>query len=255
MQSNVFITRFVGHHLVKLVKVDSTSNYLKTLLSNFKPLPQGTVIMADEQFAGRGQSNQKWLSQAGKNLTFSIYLKPDFLAISQQFKLNQAVTLGITDCLIKLLGNHCKLKWPNDIYFNDDKIGGVLIENKLRGHKISESVIGIGLNVNQTEFDTALKSANSLANILGVDFDLMALLADILLAIETRYFELEAGGTSILDIAFTQRLFRFKQLCQFYDGKQIFWATIVGVGNTGLLILETDAGQQHFNLKEVVLLL
>jgi BirA family transcriptional regulator, biotin operon repressor / biotin---[acetyl-CoA-carboxylase] ligase len=255
LQSNVFITRFVGHHLVKLIKVDSTSNYLKTLLSNFKPLPQGTVIMADEQFAGRGQSNQKWLSQAGKNLTFSIFLVPHFLAVHQQFKLNQAITLGITDCLIKLLGNNCKVKWPNDIYFNEDKIGGVLIENTVRGNKISESVIGIGLNVNQTQFDTALKNANSLANILGVDFDLMALLGDILLAIEIRYLELAVGNLSVLDIAFTQRLFRFKQLCQFYDGKQIFWATIIGVSNTGLLILENDAGQQHFNLKEVELLL
>ena len=152
MQSNVFNTRFVGHRLVKLIKVDSTSSYLKTLLSNFEPLVQGTVIMADEQYAGRGQNNNKWLSQRGKNLTFSIYLVPHFLAAHQQFKLNQAITLGITDSLTKLLGNSCKIKWPNDIYFKEDKIGGVLIENTVRGNKISESVIGIGLNVNQTVF-------------------------------------------------------------------------------------------------------
>lgn len=249
MQSNVFITRFVGHNLVKLQKVDSTNNYLKTILTNTKPLPQGTVIMADEQFAGRGQNNNKWLSQAGKNLTFSIYLQPIFLVANQQFKLSQAITLGITDCLIKLLGNNCKIKWPNDIYFNDDKIGGVLIENTVRGHKISESIIGIGLNVNQFNFDGNLKNANSLKNILGVDVDLMILLGEILLAIETRYFELETPIN--LDNLFISRLFKLNQLCQFINGKQIFEAKIVGVSQTGLLILQTNTGQQQFNLKEV----
>lgn len=251
MQINVFLTRFVGYNLVKLLKVDSTNNYLKILLANTTPLPRGTVIMADEQFAGRGQVNQKWISQAGKNLTFSIYLAPHFLAAAQQFKLNQAITLGITDCLIKLLGNNCKIKWPNDIYYMNDKIGGVLIENTVRGQKISESVIGIGLNVNQTIFEGDLKNANSLTNILGVDFDLMTLLGEILLAIETRYFELEIANN--LDSLFISRLFRLNQLCQFNNGKQIFDATIVGVSQTGLLILETDIGQQQYNLKEVEL--
>ncbi len=251
MQSNVFLTRFVGYNLVKLQKVDSTNNYLKTLLANTTPLANGTVIMADEQFAGRGQSNQKWISQAGKNLTFSIYLQPYFLAAQHQFKLNQAITLGITDCLIKLLGNNCNIKWPNDIYFNNDKIGGILIENIVRGQKISESVIGIGLNVNQTIFEGGFKNPNSLANILGVDFDLMNLLGEILLAIENRYFELETGNITLLDTAFTQRLFKLNQMCQFYNGKQIFNATIIGVSQTGLLILETNIGQQQFNLKEV----
>ncbi|TAH02630.1 MAG: biotin--[acetyl-CoA-carboxylase] ligase [Sphingobacteriales bacterium] len=253
MQSNVFLTRFVGYNLVKLLKVDSTNNYLKILLANTTPLPRGTVIMADEQFAGRGQVNQKWISQAGKNLTFSIYLAPHFLDAAQQFKLNQAITLGITDCLIKILGNNCKIKWPNDIYFNNDKIGGILIENTVRGQKISESVIGIGLNVNQTVFDEDLKNANSLTNILGVDFDLMTLLSEILLAIETRYFELEIANN--LDSLFISRLFRLNKLCQFNNGKQIFDAAIVGVSQTGLLILETDIGQQQYNLKEVELVL
>ncbi|TAF44995.1 MAG: biotin--[acetyl-CoA-carboxylase] ligase [Sphingobacteriales bacterium] len=255
MQSNVFNTRFVGHSFVKLVKVDSTNNYLKNLLSNFEPLPQGTVIMADEQFAGRGQSNHKWLSQKGKNLTFSIFLMPNFLAVQQQFKLNQAITLGITDCLIKLLGNNCKIKWPNDIYFNADKIGGILIENTVRGHKISESVVGIGLNVNQKQFDSSLKNANSLAHILGVDFDLIGLLGDILKAIEIRYDMLEAGMISVLDKDFTQRLLGLNTLCQFSNRNEIFWASIVDVSETGLLILETETGQKWFNVKEVMMVI
>jgi len=250
LQSNVFNTRFVGHHFVKLIKVDSTNNYLKSLLSNSKPLSQGTVIMADEQFAGRGQNNQKWVSQAGKNLTFSFYLQPQFLAASNQFKLNQVVALGITDCLTKILGNSCKIKWPNDIYYNDDKIGGILIENKVRGYKISESVIGIGLNVNQIIFDNDLKNPNSIANILGVNYELMPLLGNILLAIEKRYDELEVGNTE-LDEIFIKRLFKLNQKCQFYSDDQFFYAKIVGVSDTGLLLLATDEGLKQFNLKEV----
>ena len=250
MQSNIFLTRFVGHHLVKLVKVDSTNNYLKTLLSNFKPLPTGAVIMADSQFAGRGQSNNAWLSQAGKNLTFSIYLKPDFLSAQKQFKLNEAIALGITDCLIKILGGDCKIKWPNDIYFNNDKIGGILIENTIRGQQINESVIGIGLNVNQTVFPDLI-NPSSLANIAGVDFDLMALLGDILKSVEDRYLQLEAGNYQQIDEDFTQHLFRYQQTADFKVGIEIIQGKITGITDTGLLIVETAKGEQCFNFKEI----
>lgn len=249
MQSNVFLTRFVGHNLLKLHKVDSTNSYLKILLTNTKPLAVGTVIMADEQFAGRGQNNNIWLSQAGKNLTFSTFLQPHFLAPQKQFKLNQAITLGITDCLTNLLGNGCKIKWPNDIYFNNDKIGGILIENMVRGHKINESVIGIGLNVNQTIFDDGLKNANSLTNISGNNFNLITLLGDILMALENRYFELEANIN--LDKQFIERLYRFNQLCHFNNGKGIFEAKITGVTDAGLLILEKNGSEEVYNCKEI----
>lgn len=253
MQSNVFLTRFVGYNLVKLVKVDSTNNYLKELLANTKPLQPGTVIMADDQFAGRGQSNNKWHSQAGKNLTFSIYLQPRFLAVQQQFKINQAITLGITDALITLLGNGCKIKWPNDIYFNDDKIGGVLIENTIRGNTIIDSIIGIGINVNQKHYTTDLVNVNSLVNLLGVEFDLNHLLGDILLAVENRYFELEKKGINILDTNYIERLYKAKQKCKFKKGSNVFEAIILGVSQTGLLILETKEERLLFNLKEIEL--
>ncbi|MBU1762117.1 MAG: biotin--[acetyl-CoA-carboxylase] ligase, partial [Bacteroidetes bacterium] len=99
MQNNIFLTLFVGHSLVKLNEVDSTNTYLKNLLSNSKPLIEGTVIMADYQTAGRGQKNNIWESEKGANLTFSILLRPSFLAINQQFQLNKAISLGISDVL------------------------------------------------------------------------------------------------------------------------------------------------------------
>jgi BirA family biotin operon repressor/biotin-[acetyl-CoA-carboxylase] ligase len=97
-------------------------HFLKTLLSNSKPLPEGTVIMAESQYAGRGQQQNKWHSEPGKNLTFSILLTPAFLAVSDQFDLNRVVSLGVYDALFPYLGEKLKIKWPNDIYY-DDQIG------------------------------------------------------------------------------------------------------------------------------------
>ncbi len=159
-------TLFIGQHIIELDSVDSTNSYLKNLLSNSKPLPDGTVIMADHQYAGRGQSNNEWQTEYGKNLTFSIYLKPNFLTLNHQFNLNKAISLGINDCLRTIIGEGCKIKWPNDIYYENQKLGGVLIENITSGSNIKASIIGISLNVNQITFSENLNNATSISKIL-----------------------------------------------------------------------------------------
>ena len=153
MQNNTFSALFVGQKTVKLKEIDSTNNYLKNLLSNYEPVAEGTVIMADYQFAGRGQHENKWQSKAGENLTFSIYLKPNFLHPNLQFYLNKSISLGVSDCITQLIQEDCYIKWPNDIFVNNSKIGGILIENTLRGNLLKDSVIGIGLNINQKHFE------------------------------------------------------------------------------------------------------
>jgi len=99
LQNNTFSALFVGQNLLTLKEVDSTNNFLKNLLSNSKPLPEGTVIMAESQFAGRGQQENKWHSEPGKNLTFSILFKPSFLGVLNQFDLTRAISLGVFDAL------------------------------------------------------------------------------------------------------------------------------------------------------------
>ncbi|HZX59878.1 MAG TPA: biotin--[acetyl-CoA-carboxylase] ligase, partial [Mucilaginibacter sp.] len=121
-------------------------------MSNSKPLPDGTVIMADDQHAGRGQQNNRWHSEPGKNLTFSLLLRPSFLSVTRQFDLTRAVSMGIIEALRPFLGEKLKIKWPNDIYYEDRKMGGILIENTLQSNQIKNSVIGIGLNINQEAF-------------------------------------------------------------------------------------------------------
>src|ERR1035441_10550859 len=145
-------TLFIGKNLITLDSVASTNNFAKDMLSNTRPV-EGTAIMAKEQYAGRGQMGNAWETESGKNLTCSFILYPEFLEADKQFFLNMAVALAVKDFCEHVLHDEIKIKWPNDIYYHDKKLGGILIENSISGNKISSSVIGIGINVNQTAFD------------------------------------------------------------------------------------------------------
>lgn len=252
MQNNTFLTLFVGQTIVKLSEVNSTNTYVKELLSNSKPLLDGTVIMADHQFAGRGQNNNVWESKPGENLTFSIYLNPTFLAVNQQFELNKAVCLGIIDYLNLIIGDEFKIKWPNDIYYQDKKIGGILIENITKGYQLKDSVVGIGLNINQKEFGDLNNRASSLSKILHQNYDLDKLLAQICQSIEKRYLQLKAGKLQLLHDDYLKRLFRINELHQYNIENQNFEGIIKGVTPTGRLTLQLLGGKlMDLDLKEV----
>jgi len=151
---------FIGKVYIKLNEVNSTNEYAKVLLSKNKP-SEGTVIFAHYQTNGKGQFGKTWKSEKGKNLTFSIILYPNFLEAKRAYSLNQAVSLGLKDC-IESQKIPVSIKWPNDIYYHDKKLGGLLIENGLVGENINYSIIGIGLNVNQTTFSQEIPNPTSL---------------------------------------------------------------------------------------------
>lgn len=251
MQNNTIITLFVGQSLVKLSEIDSTNDYLKELLSNSKPLTEGTVIMADHQFAGRGQQENVWESEAGKNLTISILLNPSFLSLQQQFYLNKAISLGINDCLRSIIGNECKIKWPNDIYYKNQKLGGVLIENIAVGNTIKHSIVGVGINVNQQKFGNRLETATSLCKILHQDCYLNDLLKQLCECIEKRYLQLKANLFELLDDAYAKQLLRLnKKGSYIIDGKTVN-ATLKGVSPQGYLLLQINDEVKSFDLKQV----
>lgn len=250
MQNNTFSSLIVGQKIVALQQVDSTNNYLKLQLAKCEPLPEGTVILAEEQYAGRGQAGNTWHSQTGKNLTFSILLYPVFIKPDSQFSLNIAVSLAINDVLLPIVGSGAKIKWPNDIFYGDKKLGGVLIENSLQGSQLKSSVIGIGINVNQTSFPESVSNVSSIKEILHQDYDLNVLLQQLCKAIDRRYFELKNNPgtqfTEYLDI-----LFRFNEDHPFIiDGRQQL-ARIVGIDERGQLELDINGSVRSFNLKEV----
>ncbi|HEY9196088.1 MAG TPA: biotin--[acetyl-CoA-carboxylase] ligase, partial [Mucilaginibacter sp.] len=238
MQNNIFSGLFVGQNLVTIQQVDSTNTFLKTLLSNSKPVPEGTVIMAEEQYAGRGQLQNRWHSEPGKNLTVSILLAPSFLAIAQQFDITRVVSLGVYEALEPLLGPQLKIKWPNDIYYADRKLGGILIESILQGDRIKNAVIGIGLNINQQSFEAGAGNAISVKQILHRDYDLKALLLEICGHIEGYYLKLKAGNISLVRNAYLSRLYWLNETKHFRSNGEVFKGTIIDVKAEGLLVVE-----------------
>ncbi|MBB6129310.1 biotin--[acetyl-CoA-carboxylase] ligase [Mucilaginibacter lappiensis] len=251
MQNNIFSGLFVGQNLVTIQQVDSTNTFLKTLLSNSKPLPEGTVIMAESQYAGRGQQQNKWHSEPGKNLTFSILLTPAFLAISDQFDLNRVVSLGVYDALHPYLSDNLKIKWPNDIYYGDRKLGGILIETHVQGTNIKDAIIGIGLNINQESFEPGAGNAISLRQILHRDYDLKTILSEICGHIEAYYLNLRAGKFLFVRNTYLSRLYWLNEVKRFKSNDQVFDGVIKNVKENGMLVVENNNGQQEFSLKQI----
>ncbi|MFP5079244.1 biotin--[acetyl-CoA-carboxylase] ligase [Pedobacter sp. JCM 36344] len=252
MQNKTFSTLFIAQNLIQLSAVDSTNNYLKLMLSKSEPLAEGTVILADDQFAGRGQQGNTWISQAGLNLTFSIYLRPSFLSIVHQFQLNTAVSVGLVNALKHYVSEGIKIKWPNDIYFHNYKIGGVLIENTISSGNLRSSIIGIGVNVNQREFNRSLvKVASSIGRILHADVDLLELLEKICHSIEVQYLKLRAGKSKDQLKDYLENLYQFGKASNFKSDNKIFEGYIVGVSEEGKLLVDHGGQQCSYGFKEI----
>lgn len=203
--------------------IDSTNNEMSREASRLDNL---SVIAAEYQTSGRGQRGNRWKADAGKNLTFSILLKfstgeenPGFrcpaLKASGQFSISAIA--AVAQCrFLQRYGMDAKIKWPNDIYVGDRKISGMLIENSLSGTLLRTSVIGIGLNVNQTEFPSDLPNPVSMSGITGADYDLHGLLEDFMSVFEECLSMLELPLSELTDI-YESCLYRLGQECRFID--------------------------------------
>jgi len=252
LQNNIISGLFVGQNLITLKEVDSTNTFLKNTLSNSKPLPEGTVIMAESQFAGRGQQQNRWNSEPGKNLTFSLLVNPTFLAIANQFDLNRIVSLGIHNALEPHLGEKLKIKWPNDIYYGDKKLGGILIENILQGSTIKHTIIGVGLNVNQDIFPDWVPNPTSIKLILQADYDLKGLLSEICNNIEALYLQLKAGQTQKLRDAYLDNIYWLNEFHSFKADGRVFDGTIKNVKTSGLLVVNNSFDTEfEYNFKQI----
>jgi BirA family biotin operon repressor/biotin-[acetyl-CoA-carboxylase] ligase len=252
LQNNTFSTLFVGQNLIKLLAVDSTNNFLKRMVSNSEPLPEGTVIMAENQYEGRGQVGSKWHAEPGKNLTFSILLRPSFMQLRAQFNLNMTISIAIQKALESLIGTGLSVKWPNDIYFGHQKIGGMLLENIVAGSHIKACIVGIGINVNQEVFETELQDrASSIYQILHRHVDLVTLLAEICSHIEAGYLKLKAGNYNSLRNEYLNYLYQYNIKANYRQNGEIIEGKIVDVSENGLLSLETIEGIKTYNFKEI----
>ncbi len=240
---------FNGNNIIKLQSVDSTNNYATRLIMSSEP-KDWTIIIAEEQLSGKGQKGNAWESEKGKNLLFSIIVYPNFLKIYDQFLLSKVVSLGICN-VISMFSDSVSVKWPNDIYINDNKLCGILIENSVSGDKINHSIIGIGLNVNQKSFLSNAPNPVSLSEILKMELDKNEVFEMVIKSISDWYLLLKEGERALINDAYTKVMYKIGLEANFKDKNSIFIGKIKGVDSIGQLIIEKEGVDCFYGFKEV----
>lgn len=238
---------------------DGTNAAAIRALAEGVELPAGTVFRADAQTAGRGQGSNRWHATPAANLLLSLIAYPDHLSVHRLFVLTQLSGLAVADTVRAFLppdlANTVRLKWPNDVYVGKRKIAGILVQNGLRGSAISWSVLGIGLNVNETNFPPELElSATSLALLLGSTVDREAVLATLLANLSACYQLSQPAQLSVLEARYAQQLYRLNEPGRYRDTATgvSFFAILRGVNEAGQLRLEmAEGGERVFSLREV----
>ncbi len=235
---------------IVLFEVNSSNNYAKRLIAEDKAV-HGTVVLAYHQKTGKGHSGNVWQSEKNRNLLFSIILFPTFLPAGAQFYLSKITSLAI----IELLNDEsvpASIKWPNDIYVDDKKIAGILIENLVSGNHLHSSVIGVGLNLNQIQFNENIPNPVSLKQLTGKDYWIEEVAEDLNQKLFNWYHFLEMGRTIEIDATYFDKLYRLDEWALFKKGTEIFEARIEGVGEYGQLILQDRRGHENeYQFKEI----
>ena len=227
---------------IKVSQTASTNTYLSRLAAT---LPGGTVIYTPSQTAGRGQKGNSWESEDGKNLTFSLLLKRPPVKARDQFYLSEAAALAVVEALTVLAGDGFSVKWPNDVYWQDKKICGMLIENSLEGSDIATCIIGIGINVNQQVFISDAPNPVSLINITGREHDLDALLRQVCSRIEQLVEGLaDENARHDLHQRYMAALYRNDGALHPYEDAagNRFMASVAGIAPDGTLTLRHEDG-------------
>ncbi|KAA6302004.1 MAG: Bifunctional ligase/repressor BirA [Candidatus Ordinivivax streblomastigis] len=243
-------------NIIRVEQTDSTNLLLKRIASQ-QALEEGTVVVASHQTAGRGQHGNQWESEKDKNLTFSLLLYPTSLPLSHHFLLSKLIALAVKDTLEEYaatvnLPSQFSIKWPNDLYFGDRKIAGILIENEWIARQITQSIAGIGLNVNQKLFVSDAPNPISLHQIIHAETDLNRLLDSLLQRIYDWYNPLKSGEYQMISEAYHQSLYRKKGFYTYKDANGLFEAQIQSVADDGFLCLQTDRGEfRRYAFKEV----
>jgi len=239
-------------NIIKLNAIDSTNSYLKELAAK-SVIESYTVVVAKHQTTGRGQMGTTWVSDEGKNLTFSILINFDTFEVQDQFYLSMAVSLGVLNSVKMNVKTPIAIKWPNDILAEKDKLAGILIENVLSGNFIKHSIVGIGLNVNQQVFSESIGKVTSLKMISGIKFDKDKLLNKVVKSINYYIGYIERNEFKELKELYLESLYQFNKPSMFEDKNgTVFLGKIVDVFEDGRLVIEFENETTHkFNLKEI----
>ena len=230
-------------HLIKLDAIDSTNDCLRKLILEKKPT-KPTVVMSQYQKKGKGQRGQVWTSQAGKNLMFSLYMPNFALPTKEVYSINKIVSVCLLHWLSSFKIPNICVKWPNDILSGDSKLAGILIESNVLQSTANSIIIGVGLNVNQVEFQN-LPNATSMQLLTGKSYDIDALL----FSLTTRLIECLTPPLKYCNDDYHKYLYGLGQSRLFLKDNKTFEGIIQSVNSEGKLVLETTAGMQVFDVK------
>ncbi len=240
-------------------RLPSTNAALVEAVSTAQGLREGDVYLTDEQTAGRGQGANGWHATPGKNLTFSLLLYPDHLAVDALFTLSRFTSIAIAATVRYFIGSELaqtvRIKWPNDVYVADRKIAGILIQNGLRGSTVQWSVVGIGLNVNETDFPPALRpTATSLATLHGEALSLERVRDRLFANLARCYTDTFPAGRASLEEAYHGQLYQLGQPAPYLhlDRQERFSGSVRGVDSDGRLLVErSDGSVEAFELRSL----
>jgi BirA family biotin operon repressor/biotin-[acetyl-CoA-carboxylase] ligase len=237
-----------------LDNVTSTNTYAMQLVQ-VNVAVHGDAIFARHQTAGKGQRGKQWTDEPDTAIALSVIVDTTALPAHKPFLLSMAAALAGNDFFTRYAGPDTRIKWPNDIYWNDRKAGGILIENLITSGQFDKSgwkrsVIGIGININQTAFDAALRNPVSLKQITGKDFDTIALAKELCLYLQVRFVQLLNGQENALLAEYNQQLYRKNQLVRLKKASSVFLCKVKQVNIYGELQV-SDAMQESFSFGEV----
>jgi BirA family biotin operon repressor/biotin-[acetyl-CoA-carboxylase] ligase len=236
-------------NILILDSVDSTNNYAMALIQGGKSI-DGNAVFAMEQTNGKGRRGRQWESNKGDNIILSISLQMQWLPVSQQFQLSVAIALGCFDLVSKYAPKKASIKWPNDIFLNDTKAGGILIENTIKGTLWQWAVAGIGLNINQTNFESTGINATSLSMVTKRTYSILQLAEELYEVALKRINELKSGYFLSMLETYNKHLFAKNRIVLLKKENEIFETKILRVSDTGQLITH-DKTERKFNFDEV----
>ncbi len=239
----------IAKRFIILEKVDSTNNYAMGMVQN-DACNSGDAVFAMEQTKGKGRRNKSWISDREQGILLSIVAEMQWLPVPEQFRLSVAVALGCHDFVSKYIKKDVKIKWPNDIFINDRKAGGILIENVIKGNLWQWSVIGIGININQQNFETNGLLAISFRQITGQLYNVIELAKELHEDVLIRINELQDGRYNMMLETYNKHLFARNKTVKLKKGNVVFETTVQNISSSGELITK-DAMERSFSFDEV----
>lgn len=244
-----------GTPLIELQSVDSTNNYALRLIHEGLA-QEGTTVFAHNQTIGKGQRGKSWNSEPGKNLIMSLTIRPRALLPTEQFRLNCTMAVSVFEFFSKYAGEDTRIKWPNDLYWRDRKAGGLLIENVIRTGAGAPatwdwSVVGIGININQTSFDPGMGRPVSLKQITGNSFPPVQLARELSGIMQRNLKELQEGAFPQMLLQYNSKLFRKGEIVQLKQGPRSWKARIAGVNAAGNLVTAAGDLEEELGFGEV----